>query len=106
CFVGLMVVPPVSPERGILPFIALVAAAYLVVALLDVITDGLAVRMLSEAQRRLGNAAQYGGYYGGSILSGGLFLAVEPRLGWGPPGGNPARPRRARRGPGRPAPRW
>ena len=81
CFVGLMVVPP---ERGILPFIALVAAAYLVVALLDVITDGLAVRMLSEAERPLGNSAQYGGYYGGSILSGGLFLAVEPRLGWGP----------------------
>lgn len=81
CFVGLMVVPP---ERGITPFIALVAAAYLVVALLDVITDGLAVRLLSEAERPLGNSAQYGGYYGGSILSGGLFLAVEPKLGWGP----------------------
>lgn len=72
------------PGRAVAPFLVLVGAAYLIVAVLDVVTDGVAVRLLTPIERPLGNAAQYGGYYGGGILGGGLFLALEPRLGWVP----------------------
>lgn len=80
-FAGLAVTPP---ARWLAPFLVLVAAAYLIVAVLDVVTDGVAVRLLTPIERPLGNAAQYGGYYAGAILGGGLFLALEPRLGWVP----------------------
>jgi PAT family beta-lactamase induction signal transducer AmpG len=76
---GLALVPP---DRALAAFLTLVGAAYLVVAVADVLTDGVAVRVLTAAERPLGNAAQYGGYYLGSIVAGGVFLAVEPRLGW------------------------
>ena len=79
CVAGLALVPP---ERALVPFLVLVGAAYLVVAVADVLTDGIAVRVLTPAERPLGNSAQYGGYYLGSILAGGGFLALEPRLGW------------------------
>jgi PAT family beta-lactamase induction signal transducer AmpG len=79
CVAGLALVPP---ERALAPFLVLVGAAYLVVAVADVLTDGIAVRVLTPAERPLGNSAQYGGYYLGSILAGGGFLALEPRLGW------------------------
>src|SRR5688572_12501525 len=79
CVAGLAVVPP---DSALVPFLVLVGAAYLVVAVADVLTDGVAVRVLTPAERPLGNSAQYGGYYLGSILAGGGFLALEPRLGW------------------------
>jgi MFS transporter, PAT family, beta-lactamase induction signal transducer AmpG len=81
CLVGIALAPP---GRSLPLFLGLVGAAYLVVAVLDVLTDGLAVRLLSPGERPAGNAAQYGGYYLGSIVAGGLFLAAEPRLGWVP----------------------
>jgi peptide/nickel transport system substrate-binding protein len=79
CVASLVFAPP---GRGLVPFLSLVGVAYLVVAVLDVITDGLAVRLLTPEERPLGNAAQYGGFYAGGILAGGGFLLVEPRLGW------------------------
>jgi MFS transporter len=81
CFFGLSMVPP---ERGAAPFLAVIGVAYLLIAIVDVITDGVAVRLLAAEERPLGNAAQYGGYYAGAIFSGGLFLAILPRLGWAP----------------------
>jgi MFS family permease len=81
CLAGIALVPP---GRSLPVFLTLIGGAYLVVAVLDVLTDGLAVRLLTPAERPAGNGAQYGGYYLGSILAGGLFLAAEPRLGWVP----------------------
>jgi MFS transporter (putative signal transducer) len=81
CVAALALVPP---ERALVPFLTLVGLAYLVVAVADVLTDGVAVRVLARVERPLGNGAQYGGYYLGSIVAGGVFLAVEPRLGWVP----------------------
>src|SRR4029079_11231503 len=72
------------PARGVAPVLVAVAAAYVTVAVLDTLTDGVTVRLLTPEERPLGNAAQFGGYYAGSILAGGLFLAIEPRIGWGP----------------------
>jgi predicted MFS family arabinose efflux permease len=73
-----------SPARGVLPFLIVVGSTYAIVAVLDTVTDSVTVRLLTPAERPLGNAAQFGGYYAGSILAGGLFLAVEPKIGWGP----------------------
>ncbi len=42
----------------------------------DVITDGLAVRMLDTKERGLANAIQVGAYRFGMILGGGLLLSV------------------------------
>jgi PAT family beta-lactamase induction signal transducer AmpG len=80
CLTGVALAPP-GQSRAL--FIALVSASYLVVAVLDVLTDGLAVRLLRPDERPAGNGAQYGGYYLGSVL-GSLFLVVEPTLGWVP----------------------
>ena len=81
CFLALAVLPP---ARGVAPFLIVVGIAYLIVAVLDTVTDSAMVRLLTPEERPLGNAAQWGGFYAGSILAGGLFLAVEPKIGWGP----------------------
>ncbi|HEV8238715.1 MAG TPA: MFS transporter [Thermoanaerobaculia bacterium] len=72
------------PAHGVAPFLVVVGLGYVIVSVLDTVTDGITVRLLSPEERPLGNAAQFGGYYAGSILAGGLFLAIEPRIGWGP----------------------
>ncbi len=48
----------------------------------DVITDGLAVRMLDSRERGLANAIQVGAYRFGMILGGGLLLSVFARTNW------------------------
>lgn len=48
----------------------------------DVATDGLAVRLLSPAERGLGNGIQVGAYRVGMILGGGLLLWVFAHAGW------------------------
>jgi len=50
----------------------------------DVATDGLAVRLLWQEDRGLGNGIQVGGYYLGQILGGGLVLVLVDRFGWSP----------------------
>ncbi|MGA9522665.1 MAG: MFS transporter [Myxococcaceae bacterium] len=51
-------------------------------ALQDVATDGLAVDLLSERERGLGNGVQVAGYRVGMILGGGVLLVVSASLGW------------------------
>ncbi|MCU1719200.1 MFS transporter [Pseudomonas sp. 5P_3.1_Bac2] len=61
---------------GLLLLINLTAATQ------DIATDGLAVRLLPERWRGLGNSLQVGGYKVGMLVSGsGLLLLIEP-LGW------------------------
>ncbi|MBB1518125.1 MFS transporter [Aquipseudomonas guryensis] len=61
---------------GLLLLINLAAASQ------DVATDGLAVRLLPERWRGLGNSLQVGGYKVGMLASGsGLLLLIGP-LGW------------------------
>ena len=50
----------------------------------DVVTDGLAVRLLDTRQRGLANGIQVGAYRIGMVLGGGLLLYVYARLGWQP----------------------
>jgi MFS family permease len=66
-------------------FVLLMVAAFafnIVAASQDVITDGLAVRMLDARERGLANAIQVGAYRFGMILGGGLLLTVFARTDW------------------------
>ena len=48
----------------------------------DVATDGLAVDMLDEHERGLGNGIQVAGYRVGMILSGGFLLVIYDTIQW------------------------
>ena len=66
-------------------FVVLLIAAFgfnIIAASQDVITDGLAVRMLDARERGLANAIQVGAYRVGMILGGGLLLWVFARTNW------------------------
>lgn len=54
----------------------------LLAAMQDVATDGLAVRLLSEQERGLGNGLQVGAYRLGMVLGGGWLLWVFAKSGW------------------------
>lgn len=54
----------------------------LIAATQDIVTDGLAVRMLDAQARGLANAIQVGAYRLGMILGGGLLLWVFARSNW------------------------
>lgn len=63
----------------------LFAAAFafnLLAASQDVVTDGLAVRLLDARERGLGNGLQVGAYRLGMILGGGLLLWIFARTNW------------------------
>jgi len=48
----------------------------------DIVTDGLAVRILDASERGLGNGIQVGAYRLGMIFGGGLLLAVFAKTNW------------------------
>ena len=64
----------------------LVLGAFLIANLLaatqDIATDGLAVSLLSESERGLGNGVQVAGYRVGMIIGGGVLLILFDHLGW------------------------
>jgi MFS family permease len=69
--------------KGNLPIV--LAAAFVfnaIAATQDIVTDGLAVRMLDTHERGLGNGIQVGAYRGGMILGGGLLLWVFAQSTW------------------------
>lgn len=61
---------------------AMVFLFNLVAATQDIVTDGLAVRLLDTPQRGLANGIQVGAYRLGMILGGGLLLWLFARVGW------------------------
>lgn len=60
---------------------ALTFAVGLLAAVSDVAAHGLAVEQLSPEQRSWGNGLQVGGYWVGSLLSGGVVLMLQPLIG-------------------------
>lgn len=54
----------------------------LIAASQDIVTDGLAVRLLGAQERGLANAIQVGAYRLGMILGGGLLLWIFSHTGW------------------------
>jgi len=70
------------PELSLAPLLVAVFLANLVAATQDVAADGLAVEVLSERERGLGNGLQVAAYRAGMILGGGVILASLETLGW------------------------
>jgi PAT family beta-lactamase induction signal transducer AmpG len=62
--------------------LAAVLVFNLIAASQDVVTDGLAVRLLDAQERGLANAVQVGAFRLGMILGGGLLLWLFARTGW------------------------
>lgn len=71
-----------DPSDGLTTLIVAAFAFNILAASQDVITDGLAVRMLDARERGLANAIQVGAYRFGMILGGGLLLSVFARTNW------------------------
>jgi PAT family beta-lactamase induction signal transducer AmpG len=74
--VGAIVLTRVDLDSG---YVALLMAAFafnLIAASQDVVTDGLAVRMLDTRERGLGNGIQVGAYRLGMMFGGGFLLIV------------------------------
>jgi MFS family permease len=69
-------------DSGWAPLFAAAFAFNLIAATQDIVTDGLAVRMLSTRELGLGNAIQVGAYRVGMILGGGVLLQVFAQAGW------------------------
>jgi MFS family permease len=70
-----------SPESMTL-LMGVILLVNLLAATQDIATDGLAVSLLSEPERGLGNAIQVGGYRVGMIVGGGVLLMIMGVLGW------------------------
>ncbi|MFP2926366.1 MFS transporter [Pyxidicoccus sp. 3LG] len=64
--------------------LAAVLGANLLAATQDIATDGLAVDLLSPAERGWGNGVQVAAYRVGMIVGGGLMLIVFDAVGWRP----------------------
>ena len=80
--VAVAVIATTDPSESLLPLAVAGSLFMLVAATHDIATDGLAVRILSEAERGVGNGVQVGGFYFGQILGGGLVLFLVGRVGW------------------------
>lgn len=83
CLLGLAAFDPVRIYSG--GFCWLMGTLLLInlaAATQDVATDGLAVRLLPERWRGLGNSLQVGGYKIGMLASGSGLLLVVGSLGW------------------------
>ncbi len=76
------VIAMTDPRESLVPLAVAGSLFMLVAATQDIATDGLAVRILPEAERGVGNGVQVGGFYLGQILGGGLVLYLVGRVGW------------------------
>lgn len=80
--VGALLLTQADPSKGIEVLIIAALAFSFVAASQDVITDGLAVRMLDARDRGLANGIQVGAYRLGMVLGGGVLLLVFARTNW------------------------
>src|SRR5687768_17082404 len=80
--VGAVLLSQIEIDAG---YVAIIVAAFvfnIIAASQDIVTDGLAVRLLDTKERGLANAVQVGAYRVGMILGGGLLLWVFAKSGW------------------------
>ena len=80
--VVLLALGALDPRADLSLVLAGVLLINLIAATQDIATDGLAVTILSPAERGLGNGVQVAGYRLGMIVGGGALLIVFERLGW------------------------
>lgn len=80
--VGALLLSQAGFDRDLTLLIIATFAFNMIAASQDVITDGLAVRMLDARERGLANAIQVGAYRFGMILGGGVLLTIYARTDW------------------------
>lgn len=80
--IGALVLSQMDLAAGYLPVIIGAFAFNIIAASQDVVTDGLAVRLLGPRERGLANAVQVGAYRVGMILGGGLLLWIFAKTDW------------------------
>jgi MFS family permease len=79
---GALLLSQADLNAGLWPLIVGAFAFNIIAASQDVVTDGLAVRLLDARERGLGNGVQVGAYRVGMILGGGFLLWTYARAGW------------------------
>lgn len=80
--IGALLLSRLDLDAGYLPVIVGAFVFNIIAATQDIVTDGLAVRLLDTHERGLANAVQVGAYRVGMILGGGLLLWVFAKTGW------------------------
>jgi MFS family permease len=80
--VGALLLTQADPSKGLEVLLIAALAFSTLAASQDVITDGLAVRMLDARERGLANGIQVGAYRLGMVLGGGVLLGVFARTNW------------------------
>lgn len=80
----LALTPFATPSDHLGPVMAICALFVFFSATQDIAADALAVRLLTDGDRGLGNGIQVGGNYLGSVVGGGLAVVVYDRFGWVP----------------------
>lgn len=71
-----------DPVAGFGPVLVLVLIVNLLAASQDIASDALAVGLLEERERGLGNGIQVAGFRVGMILGGGVLIVLYERIGW------------------------
>ncbi len=80
--VGALLLSQMNLDASYMPVIVGAFVFNVIAASQDVVTDGLAVRLLDSRERGLANAVQVGAYRVGMILGGGLLLWVFAKTNW------------------------
>ncbi|WP_432958938.1 MFS transporter [Micromonospora haikouensis] len=80
----LALLPYPRPAAQLGPIVAICAAYVLLSATQDIAVDAVAVRVLSERARGVGNGVQVAASYVGNLLGGGACVVVYDRYGWVP----------------------
>ena len=80
--VAALVLTRLHPDRSLTPVLVAAFVFNLIAASQDIVTDGLAVRILASAERGIGNGIQVGAYRLGMILGAGLLLEIFTRTDW------------------------
>lgn len=78
----LALLPYGDPAAQLGPVIVVCAAYVFLSATQDIAVDAVAVRVLSDNRRGLGNGIQIAASYLGTIIGGGLCVVVYDRIGW------------------------
>jgi MFS family permease len=81
-FVIALLLTQAQPDGNFGVLLVAAFAFNLIAATQDIVTDGLAVRMLDTRERGYGNAIQVGAYRLGMILGGGVLLKIFAHTNW------------------------
>ena len=79
---ALLVVSAMEPSADFRPIFLMVLVINVLAATQDIATDALAVDLLSDRERGLGNGVQVAGYRVGMIIGGGALLWLYDGLAW------------------------